>query len=68
MLFKISSFVCPGLPNENYAEELFSTSMPQEFLTRAVADYLVGDTDLFSLSLSNREMTTAKKTIAIWCE
>ena len=37
--------------------------MPQEFLKHAIPDYLVRGTDLFSLRLSNKKMTTANTTI-----
>ena len=39
----------------------------QEFLKHAKPDYLIRGTDLFSLRLSNKIMTTAN-TIAILCE
>ena len=47
---------------------LWHTGVPQEFLKYAITDYLVRDTDLFSLRLSNKKMTTAIITIAVWCE
>ena len=45
------------------------TSVPQEFLKHAISDYVVRDTDLFSLRLSNKKkMTMANTTITIWWE
>ena len=40
----------------------------QEFSKHAIPDYLVRGTDLISLRLSNKKMTTAKTTIAVQCE
>ena len=40
----------------------------REFLKHAIPDYLVRSTDLFSLRLSNKKLTTANITIAIQCE
>ena len=54
--------------------QLFWTGMPQhtgalqELLKHAIADYSVRGTDLFSLRFSNKTMTTANTTIAIWYE
>ena len=39
----------------------------QEFLIHAVPDYVARGAVLFSLRLSNKNMTTANTT-AIWCE
>ena len=44
------------------------TGAPQDFLSHAIPDYLVRGTDLFSLRLSNKKMTTAYTTITIQCE
>ena len=49
-------------------EQQFSTGVLQEFLKHAISDYLVRDTDLFSLRLSNKKVTTFNTTIAICCE
>ena len=46
----------------------FSTGVLQEFLKHAISDYLVKGTDLFFFRLSNKKMTTANTTIAVWCE
>ena len=46
----------------------FSTSVLQEFLKHAIPDYLVWGTDLFSLRLLNKKMTTANTTVAVQCE
>ena len=40
-----------------------SVCLPQEFLKHAIPDYLVRGTDLFSLRLSNKKMTTANTTL-----
>ena len=45
-----------------------STSVPQEFLKHAVPDYVVRGTHLFSLRFSNKTMTTANTTLAVWYE
>ena len=46
----------------------FSTSVPQEFLKHTTPDYLVRGTDLFSLRLLNKKMTTTNTAIAVQCE
>ena len=40
----------------------------QEFLNHATPDYLVRGTDLFSLRLPNKKMTTVDAAIAVLCE
>ena len=47
---------------------IFSTGVPQEFSKHVTRDYLARGTDLFSLRLSNKKMTTHNKTIAIQYE
>lgn len=42
--------------------------MLQEFLKHAVPDYLVKDTDLFSLRLPNKILPIANTTTAVSCE
>ena len=49
-------------------EQRFSTGVPQEFLEHAIPGYLVRVTVLFFLRWSNKKMTTANTTIAVWCE
>ena len=49
-------------------EQQLPTSALQGFVRHAVADYLVRDTDLFSLRQPDKKMTTANTTIATWCE
>ena len=43
----------------------FQTGVPQEFLKHAIPDYLVRGTDLLSLRLSNKKMTTGNTATAI---
>ena len=50
------------------SEQQFSTGVPQEIVKQARPDCLVRGTDLFSLRLSNRKMTTANTTLAVQCE
>ena len=45
-----------------------TTNVSQEFLEHSIPDYLIRGTDLFSLRLSNKNMTTANTTIAVQCE
>ena len=49
-------------------KELSLTSVPQDFLKHTIPDYLVRGTDLFSLRLSIKQMTTANTTMAVQCE
>ena len=58
----------PFLLYIHYSRPMIFNSVLQEFLKHAIPDYLVRGTDLFSLRLSNKNMTTANTTIAIWCE
>ena len=51
----------------NAVEQQFSTLVLQELLKHAIPDYLISDTDLFSLRLLNKTVTTAN-TIGVWCE
>ena len=44
------------------------TGVPQEFLKPATPDYLVRDTDLFSLRLLNKKVKTANTAIYVWYE
>ena len=46
-------------------EQQFSTVVPQEFLKHAMPDYLARGTDLFSLKLSGKKMTTVNTAIAV---
>ena len=44
------------------------TGVSEELLKHTTPDYLVRDTDLFSLRLSNKKMTTANATTVTWYE
>ena len=46
-------------------EQGFSSGVPQEFLKHAMPDYLARGTDLFSLKLSGKKMTTVNTAIAV---
>ena len=50
-------------------DQRFSTSVlwPQEFLKHAIPNYSVRGPDIVSLRLSNKKITTANTTRAIWC-
>ena len=49
-------------------DQRFSNGVPQEFLKHEISDYLVRDTHIFFLRLSNKKMATANTTTGVQCE
>ena len=63
-----NTVMCLQKSTINRLDQQFSTGVPQEFLKHAIPDYSVRGTDLFSLRLSTKKMTTDSTTTTVLCE